>query len=137
MKERMDRREFSVTVALAMLGGAAISLSQAACGGGDGYGGGGNPTGSSGGGDDYGPGGNADPGGGEVASISANHGHRAVITQAELTAGNGLNLDIQGSASHSHAVQLSGAEVVAIRGGQRVSKPSSSTDAHSHNVTFN
>lgn len=137
MTERTDRRGFTVAVALAMLGGAAITVSGCG-GGGDGYaGGGGTPTGSSGGGDDYGPGGNTDPAGGEVAAISANHGHRAVVTGAQLTAGLGLSLDIQGAATHSHAVALSGDEVVAIRGGQRISKTSTTTEVHSHTVTFN
>jgi hypothetical protein len=139
MTERIDRRGFSVAMALAMLGGATVTLSAAGCGGGgDGYGGGGGtPTGSSGGNDDYGPGGNTDPGGGEVGAISANHGHRAVITGAQLTAGLGLVLDIRGGATHAHSVELSADDVVAVRGGQRVSRGSSTTDAHTHTVTFN
>jgi hypothetical protein len=137
MTERNGRREFTVAMALAMLGGATITIAAAGCGG-SGYGGGGNPAGNSGGeGSDYGAGGNTDPSGGTVGSITANHGHRAVVTSAQLTAGLGLALDIQGSATHTHAVELSGAEVVAIRDRQRVSKGSSTSDAHSHTVTFN
>ena len=138
MASEMDRREFGVALALAMLGGAGITISAAGCGGG-GYGGrgGGNPAGGSGGYDDYGPGGNSDPNGGSVGAISANHGHRAVITAAELTAGMGLALDIRGSATHTHSVELSGADVVAVRGGQRLSRTASTTDAHDHTVTFN
>ncbi len=136
MAEGIQRREFTAAMALALLGGATITVSG--CGGGSGNGGGGNPTGpGAGGGDDYGPGGNMDPGGGAVGLISANHGHRAVITRAELTAGNGLSLDIQHEATHNHTVQLSGAEVVSIRDGGRVSKGSSTTEAHQHTVTFN
>jgi len=136
MSEKMHRREFTTAMALALLGGATITVSS--CGGG-GYGGGGNPTGpGTGGGDgDYGPGGDVDPGGGEVGQISANHGHRAVITRAEVTAGDGLSLDIRGAATHTHSVELSGAEVVSIRNGARVSKGSSTTEAHQHTVTFN
>lgn len=135
MASEMDRREFSVALAVALLGGASITISAAGCGGG-GYGGARNPAGASGG-SDYGPGGNTDPNGGVVGQISANHGHRAVITAAQLTAGMGFLLDIQGSATHSHSVELSGDEVVAVRGGQRVSKTASTTDAHNHTVTFN
>lgn len=135
MTERMQRREFTAAMALALLGGATITVSG--CGGG-GYGGGGNPTGpGSGGGSDYGPGGDMDPGGGEVGQISANHSHRAVITRAQLNAGNGLSLDIRGEATHTHSVELSAAEVVSVRDGARVSKGSSATEAHQHTVTFN
>src|SRR5436190_17797237 len=38
------------------------------------------------------------PSGDVVGSISANHGHSAVITRAALTAGNAVSLDIHGSA---------------------------------------
>ncbi len=136
MTERMDRREFSVAMALALLGGASITVSGCGGGGGSG-GGGGNPTGPSGGGDDYGPGGNVDPAGGVVGQISANHGHRAVIARAQITAGNGLLLDIHGNATHTHSVELSGAEVLQIGNGGRVSKGTSTTEAHNHTVTFN
>jgi hypothetical protein len=81
---------------------------------------------------------------GDVAgSISANHGHVAVITRAQLTAGGGVALDIQGSSDHSHSVELSQSDIAAIANGQRVSKVSSvsmdsSTYAqHEHTVTFN
>jgi hypothetical protein len=137
MTHGIQRRDFATALALAMLGGATITVSGCG-GGGSGYGGGGNPNGPGAGGDgDYGPGGDVDPGGGEVGQVSANHGHRAVITRAELTAGDGLGLDIRGAATHTHSVELSGAEVVSIRNGARVSKGSSTTEAHQHTVTFN
>jgi hypothetical protein len=118
-----DRREFTVAAVLAALSGVTITISS--CGGG---GGGGvtnpNPTPSLGPGDKSG-------------SISGNHGHTAVITAAELTAGGAVNLNIQGQAAHSHFVQLSGAEVTQVSQGARVSKSSSTDDGHSHTVTFN
>ena len=136
MKDEIQRRDFATALALALLGGATITVSG--CGGGGYGGGGGNPTGPSGGGNgDYGPGGDVDPGGGEVGQISANHSHRALITRAELNAANGLSLDIQGMATHTHSVELSAAEVVSIRDGARVSKGSTTTEAHQHTVTFN
>ena len=125
MQERttFDRREFTVAAVLAALSGVTITISS--CGGG---GGGGvtnpNPTPS------LGPG---DKGG----SISGNHGHTAVITAAELTAGGAVNLNIQGQAAHPHFVQLSGAEVTQVSQGARVSKSSSTDDGHNHTVTFN
>jgi outer membrane biosynthesis protein TonB len=73
----------------------------------------------------------------KTGTISANHGHRAVITGAQLTAGNAVNLDIQGTAAHPHSVQLSASEVQAIADNQRVSKASSTDSGHNHTVTFN
>lgn len=117
----LTRREFSVRAALLMLGGAVITISEG-CGGG----GGGSPTGAT------------PPGPGDkVGAISANHGHVATITAAQLMAGNGLSLSIRGSSAHNHTVMLSGDEVVAIRNGTRVTKTSSVDDAHDHDVTFN
>ena len=93
------------------------------------------------GGDD-GDGGPTSPGGSETGSISANHGHEAVILAAQLTAGNAISLQIRGSSTHPHTVDLSAAEIGQIAANQQVSK-TSSTDAsndfgtHNHQVTFN
>jgi outer membrane biosynthesis protein TonB len=73
----------------------------------------------------------------KVGSISSNHGHGARITAAQLTSGGALSLNIQGSAGHPHTVQLSAGEVSAIAGNQQVSKTSSSNSGHDHTVTFN
>jgi len=115
-----DRREFTRLSLLAMLGGVTITISG--CGGG-GYG---SPTTPS--------------TGDKSASISANHGHSAVITSAQLTAGGQLTLSLGpavGVPDHTHSVTLTAAEVVSIRDGARVSKASSTQDAHDHTVTFN
>jgi aspartate 1-decarboxylase len=69
--------------------------------------------------------------------VSANHGHRAVITGAQLMANGMLSLDITGTADHPHTVELSASDLTQIQNGQRVSKTSSTNVAHSHNVTFN
>ena len=116
---RLDRREFSVQAALALLGGATITISG--CGGGM------SPSSA----------GSMDVSG----SISDNHGHSAVIRSAELTAGNGLSLNIQGAADHLHMVELTAADISQIRGGQSVAKQSSTMNAalygtHVHTVTF-
>jgi hypothetical protein len=113
----MERREFTVLSALALLGGATITVS--------GCGGGGNPM--------SGP----TTGDGSVGgTISANHGHVATISAAELTGGGGLNLDIRGTADHTHTVALTGSQVVDIRGGATVAKQSTDTAGHDHMVTF-
>ena len=129
----LDRREFTRLSLLSMLSGVVITISG--CGGG-----GSNP-------------GNPTPNptptptppsdGSKEANISANHGHRAVITAAQLTAGGDLTLSLGPSVGvvlHSHSVTLTGAEVVSIRDGARVGKRSTladSGDAHDHTVTFN
>jgi hypothetical protein len=72
-----------------------------------------------------------------TGTVSANHGHSAIVTSARFTAGIGFSLDIQGTASHPHTVELSASELVQIRGGTRVAKDSSNNGGHSHTVTFN
>jgi len=124
----VDRRQFTLASAMAILSGVAITIT--ACGG----------SGSS-------PSSPNTPtptptptptaSGDKVGAISDNHGHSAVITGAQLTAGGALTLDIQGSSSHTHTVQLSAAEIASIGGNQRVSKSSSTTQGHDHTVTFN
>ena len=137
MSETIDRRSFTVAMAYAMLGGAAITLT--ACGDGGG------PAGSTGG-----PYGNPTPtpttasASDKAAVISGNHGHSAVITGAQLTAGGELALDITGTAPHPHQVTLTAAEVTSIANGQTVTKASTTNDGgaiyggeHNHGVTFN
>ncbi|HVR69822.1 MAG TPA: hypothetical protein VMT87_03170 [Vicinamibacteria bacterium] len=61
------------------------------------------------------------------------------ITGAQLSAGGGVTLDIQGTSSHPHQVTLTAADVIAIRDGRRVSKDSTPnpSGSHAHTVTFN
>ena len=113
----LDRREFTLRSLMAMLSGVAITISG--CGGG-------------------GSGGPTQPSGNDRAgNVSANHGHTAVITSAQLSAGGDLMLNIRGEAPHNHTVQLGAADVAAIRDGRQVSKNSSTDDSHNHTVTFN
>ena len=117
----LTRRAFTLEGALALLAGVTITVS--ACGDDD------PPMAPS-----------PQPGGGsgdEAGSVGDNHGHTAVITSAQLQAGNALALNIQGSAPHPHTVQLTATEVQQIANGQQVSKVSSNNDAHTHLVTFN
>jgi hypothetical protein len=126
-KKTLDRRQFTLATALAALSGVAITIS--ACGGSS-YSAPTNPTGSTGG---TGSTGNTD----KVGQISNNHGHSAVITGAQLTAGGALELNIQGAATHAHTVSLSAAEISSIAANSRVAKDSSTDQGHSHTVTFN
>jgi hypothetical protein len=117
----MTRREFNVLSALALLGGATISVTG--CGGAQ------SMTSATATGD-----------GSVDGTISANHpaghAHAATITGAQLTDGGDLSLNIQFQADHNHVVSLTAAEVVAIHGGSTVAKQSTETEAHSHLVTF-
>jgi hypothetical protein len=125
---KLDRREFTLRSALALLGGVTITITTPGCGGGGGGStGGGSPTGAN-------PptGTNADT----VGAVSNNHGHRASITSAQLVAGGSITLDIRGDADHAHTVELSSAELVRIRSQETVSKECSSTSAHTHMVSF-
>ena len=120
----LTRREFTVESLMTLFAGVAVTVTTSACGGG---GGGGNPT---------------TPDGSRGGNITANHGHVATVTAAQITAGNNVTLDIRGSADHPHTVALTGAEVVQIGNGQSVSKtssidPSASAGTHDHTVTFN
>jgi len=111
------RRQFTLQAALAMLAGVTITIT--ACGSTS-------PTAPS-----------PPPTGDVTGDITSNHGHVAIITRAQLTAGNAIQLDIQGTATHTHLVELSQAELTAIAGGQHVTVNSTAQDLHSHSVAFN
>jgi len=69
-------------------------------------------------------------------NISANHGHSAVITGAQLTAGNAIALDITGTATHPHTVQISQGDLTSLKNRQAVSRDSTNNSGHMHTVTF-
>jgi len=114
----ITRREFTLESALAILGAATITISG--CSSDNSM-----PT-------------NPTTGNGDIAgSVSANHGHIAVIRAAQLSSPSSIVLDIRGNADHPHIVELSAAEVAQISDKARISKQSSTDNAHSHTVTFN
>jgi len=87
-------------------------------------------------GDDGGPTG-PDLQAGDVAGvIGSNHGHAVKITAAQLAAGGAVTLTLTGG-GHSHQVDLTAGQVGQIADGQRVATVSTSTNGHSHGVTFN
>jgi hypothetical protein len=122
----LDRREFTAEAVLAMLSGVVILVGESACGG----------SGSS---SPASPaplpttGGTGD----EVGQISNNHGHSAVVTAAQLLAGNQVQLDIRGQADHTHSITLTHDALVNISAGATVSTTSTTTNGHDHTVTFN
>ena len=122
----LDRREFTAEAVLAALSGVVILVSEAACGG-------------SGSASPMSPaplpptGGTSDM----VGQISNNHSHSAVVTAAQLLAGNLVQLDIRGQADHTHFVTLSHDALQTIGSGGLVSTDSTTTNGHDHTVTFN
>ena len=120
----ISRREFTLEWALAMLAGVAITISG--CGSNSPS----SPTppSSSGGGTTTGD---------VTGVVSANHGHIATITAAQLTAGNALNLNIMGNATHAHTVSLTATQLQQIGSKQQVAVLSTTDSGHDHTVTFN
>ena len=123
--ELIGRRQFSFT-ALALLGGATIAIG---CGGTTNI-----PTSPT-----------TTPSQGQnIGFVTANHPmpHVAVISAAQLSAGNGIVLDIS-NGLHSHTVTLTGAQVMQIAARASVSVDSSTNthsngdEPHAHTVTFN
>jgi hypothetical protein len=127
--ESLERREFTLAAVMAVLAGATIVIEEG-CGGGSSSPS--SPTSPGGG-----TGGTPSPAAGDVTgSISSNHGHQAVVTAAQLTAGNQVSLDIRGTADHTHNVLLSADDITTIRQGGQVARESTNTTSHTHMVTF-
>lgn len=121
--EAIDRRQFTLQTAMAILAGCTITVAEA-CGSSSSMP---SPT----------PTPTPTPSAGDVTgNISANHGHTAVITGAQITAGNAIALDIQGTATHTHTVQISQADLTNLKNRQAVSRDSTNNSGHAHTVTF-
>ena len=120
--DMLGRREFTLQSALALLAGVVITVDG--CGGSDAPT---NPTPTPA---------PAAPSADVNGSVSNNHGHVAVVTTAQITAGSALSLNIQGGATHPHTVDLTQAELVSLRNRQAVSKDSTNNNGHMHTVTF-
>ena len=116
LMRKLDRRQFTQEASLAFLAGVTVTVT--ACGGGGG--------GGSNAGDSYNPaGGSTTPTttlppapGSKTGQISANHGHEAVVTAAQLQAGGAVQIDIAATAGHSHMVSLPAQAVQEIRDGK-------------------
>ena len=90
-QRQLDRREFTLQSAMAILSAATITISG--CGGDS------SPAPSPS------PNPNPNPGPTDVTgTVAGNHGHSAVITSAQITAANGMQLSITGVADHPHTV---------------------------------
>jgi hypothetical protein len=117
----LTRREFTLETALAILGGCVITIGDTACG--DSM----PPTTPT----------PAPPASSDVnGTVSANHGHVAVITGAQMTTGSAVALDIRGTATHPHTVMVSQADLTSLKNRQASTLQSSTDNGHSHTVTF-
>jgi hypothetical protein len=115
----LSRREFTLDAALAILSGCVITIGDIACG----------STSSTA------P--SSAPPADVTGNISANHGHVAVITSAQITAGAAIvALDIHGTAGHTHTLSISQADLTSLKNKQAVTSVSTTDSAHSHSVTF-
>ena len=119
----LDRREFTAEAALAALAGVVITVSG--CGGSSSPSSPSTPSAAGGSSSD------------KSGTISDNHGHLAVVTGAQLIAGNVVQLDIRGSAAHTHTVTLTAGAIQTIQAGRPAVTDSTSSTGHLHSVTFN
>ena len=69
-------------------------------------------------------------------TVSANHGHVAIVTGAEITADVAVTLNIQGTATHNHTVAIAAGDLTNLKNRQAVSITSSTDAGHQHTVTF-
>ena len=121
--EAIDRREFTLQAAMAILAGVTITVAEG-CGS---YSSMPSPT----------PLPSTAPTTGDISgNVSANHGHVAVITGAQVTSGNAIALDITGTATHPHTVQISQADLASLKNKQVVTRDSTNNNGHMHTVTF-
>ena len=117
----MDRRTFLARAGLVATW-AGIPITISSCGGDDG-------------GTGPGGGGNGDING--TVEPASGHSHSgAVVTAAEVTAGNAVTLTLTG-AGHTHLVNLSAQQVTDIGAGTAVSTNSTTDSGHFHVVDFN
>jgi len=121
MIDRMDstaglltRRDFTLQSALALLAGVVVTV--------EGCGSSTSPTAPT-------------PVNDVTGGISANHGHVAVVTSAQITASNAISLNIQGTSTHNHTVDLTQADLGTLKSRGTVTKDSSAAP-HIHTVTF-
>jgi hypothetical protein len=68
-------------------------------------------------------------------TISANHGHKLVVSSADVAAGVAKTYSIQGAASHDHEVTISATQFAQLALGGSITMVSTTTLGHTHNVT--
>jgi hypothetical protein len=121
----LTRRKFTLEAALAILAGCVITIADTACDDSK-------PTAAP----SPTPTPTPTPSSDVTGTVSANHGHVAVIMGAQITAGNAIALNIMGTATHPHTVMVSQADLTSLKNRQAVTITSSTDSGHSHAVTF-
>jgi len=77
------------------------------------------------------------PPGSREGVVSNNHGHRAIVDAVQLNSNRTVTIDMRFRATHNHELTLTPLELASIAENARVVKTSSTTEGHSHVVTFN
>ena len=114
-RDCIDRREFTGRALMAMLAGITVTITG--CGSDNTV--------------------TATPPSDKTGVVDTNHGHTVTITSAQQMAGGNVTLNIQGTSSHDHLLELTAAEVATIRAGMRFSKDCVMMRNHVHTVIFN
>src|SRR5262245_24495316 len=65
-----------------------------------------------------------------IGEVMENHGHVARLGGPQISAGQAVEISIRGTAGHDHIVSFTADEVQRLRGGERVTKGSTTTDGH-------
>jgi hypothetical protein len=73
----------------------------------------------------------------KTGSISDNHGHSVTLTAAQQAAGKACTLTLSTASGHDHLLYLGATNVITIRGGTKLTVPSTVDSGHHHDVTFN
>jgi hypothetical protein len=119
-QDGVSRREFTLEAALAILAGCVITIADEACGSSS------TPT-------------TPTPPPADITGVvAANHAapHIAIITGAQITAGQAVSLNIQGQATHNHTLSITQAELTSLKNRQAVTETTSTDNGHNHSVTF-
>jgi hypothetical protein len=72
-----------------------------------------------------------------IGVISANHGHVATISVDQLQSQSPVVLDIRGTSTHTHAVDVTGVDLARLRSGEALSlRTTADATGHTHSVSF-
>jgi 3-hydroxyisobutyrate dehydrogenase-like beta-hydroxyacid dehydrogenase len=70
-----------------------------------------------------------------VATIAANHGHALEIPAADLNANADRSYDILGTATHTHSVTFTAAQLASLKAGNTVLVTSTVGAGHTHQIS--
>jgi hypothetical protein len=67
-------------------------------------------------------------------TISANHGHKLILTSEQINSGEPVSLSIKGSSAHDHSITLDISTISKLLNGETVEQESTESSFHSHIV---